>query len=208
MKSPSTRELFNYWNERRGDRPAPERGEIEPGAIRGVLGYSFILSFDRNLDHPFRLAGTRVCAIFGRELRGEPFLTLWDATDRAHVRDVLAIVAEEANGVVAGTLAKVAGGNTTELELLLLPLLQQEPMQVRLLGALSPIKAPFWLGRHPVESMSLGALRHLDPEIKAARAPRLIRNAQDGLVQEGLVQDGLVPDSPSPALTVYRGGRS
>jgi hypothetical protein len=85
----------------------------------------------------------------------------------------------------------------------LLPLLQQEPMQVRLLGALSPIKAPFWLGRHPVESMSLGALRHLDPEIKAPRTPRLIRNPQDGLHEDGLIQDG-----PPPALTVYQGGRS
>src|SRR5258705_2641434 len=33
MKSASTSKLFAYWNERRGSRLAPERGDIEPGAI-------------------------------------------------------------------------------------------------------------------------------------------------------------------------------
>ena len=192
MKNPSTRELFAYWNERRGDRLAPERGDIEPGAIRRVLGDSFILSFDRNIDHPFRLAGTRVCAIFGRELKGEPFVHLWEAADRAHIRDLLTIVADEATGLVAGAMAKVDDGKTAELELLLLPLLHQE--QVRLLGALSPIQVPFWLGRDPVVSLTLGARRHLDPEISAMPAPQLLRGSQGGL--------------PPPALTVYQGGRS
>src|SRR3979411_214660 len=52
-------------------RRAPERGDIEPGAIRNVLGDSFIIAYDPEADHPFRLAGTRVCALFGRELKGE-----------------------------------------------------------------------------------------------------------------------------------------
>jgi hypothetical protein len=186
--------LFDYWNERRGNRLAPERGDIEPGAIRRVLGDSFILSFDRNVDYPFRLAGTRVCAIFGRELKGEPFIGLWDAADRAQIRDLLTIVANEANGLVAGVMAKVADGKSAELELLLLPLLHQEQTQARLLGALSPIKVPFWLGRDPIVSLTLGALRHLDPEVRVTPAPRLLRGSQDGL--------------PPPALTVYQGGRS
>jgi hypothetical protein len=193
MKSQSTRELFAYWEERRGDRSAPERSDIEPGAIRRVLGDSFILSFDRTMDHPFRLAGTRVCAIFGRELKGEPFVHLWDAADRAHIRDLVAIVAEEGTGVVAGAAAKAADDRTTELELLLLPLLHQGPAHMRLLGALSPVKVPFWLGRSPVETLTLGALRHLNPDSKARPAPKLLRGAQS--------------DVPAPGLTVYEGGR-
>src|SRR5262245_36590459 len=102
MKSPSSRELFAYWEERRGARSAPERGDIEPGSIRSVLGDSFILTLDAAGDHPFRLAGTRVCAIFGRELKGEPFVQLWDAGDRDQIRDLVAIVANERTAVVAG----------------------------------------------------------------------------------------------------------
>ena len=43
MKHPSNRELFEYWNERRGTRLAPERADIDPAAIRKVLGDTFVL---------------------------------------------------------------------------------------------------------------------------------------------------------------------
>ena len=37
MKHASTRALYEYWNERRGSRSAPERGDIEPGGIGRAL---------------------------------------------------------------------------------------------------------------------------------------------------------------------------
>ena len=55
----------------------PSAADIEPGAIRRVLADTFILAFDEPAGHPFRIAGTRVCALFGRELKGEAFLDLW-----------------------------------------------------------------------------------------------------------------------------------
>ena len=70
MKHAASRQLYAYWEERRGRRAAPERAEIEPGAIRGALSDAFILSLDAARGHPVRLAGTRVCALFDRELRG------------------------------------------------------------------------------------------------------------------------------------------
>ena len=84
MKHAASRELYAYWEERRGRRAAPERAEIEPGAIRGALSDAFILSLDAARGHPLRLAGTRVCALFDRELRGEPFLRLWAADSRTY----------------------------------------------------------------------------------------------------------------------------
>ena len=46
MKHAASRELYAYWEELRGQRPAPERAEIEPGAIRHVLSEAFILALD------------------------------------------------------------------------------------------------------------------------------------------------------------------
>ena len=71
MKHAASRELYAYWEERRGQRPAPERADIEPGAIRQALSDTFILELEAADGHSFRLAGTRVCALFGRELKGE-----------------------------------------------------------------------------------------------------------------------------------------
>ena len=73
MKHAASRELYTYWQALRGRRPAPQRAEIEPGAIRHVLSEAFIVALDRGTGYPFRLAGTRVCALFGRELKGESF---------------------------------------------------------------------------------------------------------------------------------------
>jgi len=61
MKHAASRELYAYWEERRGQRPAPERADIEPGAIRAALSDTFILELDAGDGHSFRLAGTRVC---------------------------------------------------------------------------------------------------------------------------------------------------
>jgi hypothetical protein len=171
MKNASTRALYAYWDETRADRAAPDRGDIEPGAIRNVLADSFILAFDPALDHPFRLAGTQVCAIFGRELRDQPFVRLFDTEDRADIRDLVTIVAEEANGIVAGAVANAADGQSVELELLLLPL-AHATTNARVLGALTAVKAPLWLGRRPVEAMTLGPFRYLDPQHRVTTAPK------------------------------------
>ena len=146
MKQASSRELFGYWAARRGKRPAPERGEIEPSAIRRALGDVFILEFDRRAGHPFRLAGTRVCALFGRELKNEPFLNLWDEETRVQVAQLLAVVADEVSGAVAGVKGRTGEGWPQDLELVLLPLAQRGDTHARMIGALTPLNAPFWLG--------------------------------------------------------------
>src|SRR5262249_56608183 len=99
MKTAPARRMYAYWNERRGTRLAPERGDIEPGAIREILGDSFIVSFEADHDHPFRLAGTRVCALFGHELKGSSFVQLWDLASRNPVRGLAATVAHEAGRI-------------------------------------------------------------------------------------------------------------
>ncbi|HUI97542.1 MAG TPA: PAS domain-containing protein [Xanthobacteraceae bacterium] len=191
MKTPPARKLFAYWNERRGSRLAPERGDIEPGAIRGVLGDSFIVTFDTAAGHPFRLAGTRICALFGHELKGKPFLQRWDEASRPLIAELVAIVADEAIPVVAGVAARTAEGSCADLELLLLPLYHRGKTHVRLLGVLAPLAVPYWLGAERVVALTLGATRHLGAGVEAIAAPRLVRGDAAGRVRHGLtVYDG------------------
>jgi hypothetical protein len=161
MKHHSTREVFNYWNTRRGSRLAPERSEIDPAALRRVLADTLMLGFDPPSGHPFRIAGTRVCALFGRELKGSAFTALWTTEAGASVRDLLATVVDETVGVVAGASAMSRAG--TQLELLLLPLAQKGATSTRLLGALTPTEAPDWLGAEPLGPLTLGMTRYLGP---------------------------------------------
>jgi hypothetical protein len=178
MKQASSRELFGYWAARRGKRAAPERGEIEPSAIRRALGDVFILEFDRRAGHPFRLAGTRVCALFGRELKNEPFLNLWREETRVQVSQLLSVVADEVSGVVAGVKGRTGEGWPQDLELVLLPLAQRGDTHARMIGSLTPFNAPFWLGVSRLGALTLGNLRHLDPAQEMSTAARLVAGTQ------------------------------
>lgn len=189
MKHASTRELFDYWNERRRGRIAPERTDIEPGAIRRILGDTFILAEDSRGNHRFRLAGTKVCALFSRELRGEIFITLWAEHERAAVRDLIAGVTNESAGIVSGASGRNAEKAGIELELLLLPLVHRDRSPARILGVLAPLTVPYWLGTSPLEALSCGTVRHLGPAVATVAGSQLMSTA--GRLRHGLmVYDG------------------
>lgn len=185
MKHPSIRELFDYWNGRRGRRAAPDRGDIEPGAIRRVLADTFILSFDEPAGHPFRIAGTRVCAAFGRELKNEGFLNLWTPDSRGLARDLVHVVANEVVGVVAAARATSSLGSNHELELLILPLSHRGRTDARVLGALAPRAPAHWVGIGALGSLTLGTLRYLGPAAEAA--PPVLAARPEGRVRHGFV---------------------
>ena len=193
MKHPANRDLFAYWNERRGDRLAPERADIEPSAIRHVLGDTFVLAADGITHYPFRLAGTRICALLGRELKSESFIKLWERTGQTAMRELLAVVMEEKSGVVASVTASTADDSvlTVNLEMLLLPLSHEARSEARVLGALAPMTAPYWLGVKAIGPLKLGMLRHIGGTVEAMPIPRFAAAA--GRLRRGLV--------------VYQGGR-
>ena len=163
MKLAATQHLYAYWNQLRGARSAPERDDIDPGAIRGVLADTFILDFDAQRAFPTRIVGTRTNALFLRELRGAPFLDLWREQDRQEMRAVLAGLADEALPFLIGASGTPPGFAPVEIEFLLLPLRHHGDTHARVLGCCAPDAAPFWLGLVGVEPLALLTLRALGP---------------------------------------------
>jgi hypothetical protein len=182
MKHAASQELYAYWQERRGNRQAPERAEIEPGAIRQALSDTFILALDGAAGHPFRLAGTRVCALFGRELKGEAFIGLWAAASQPVVSDLLAILDHERVGTVAGVTAQSADGDAIEMELLLLPLSATRPSLARTIGVLAPLQIPQWIGSSPIGALTLGGRRHIGASVETSLLPRFMAPRRRALV--------------------------
>ena len=115
MKHPSSREFYSYWNDKRGAARAPDRSEIEPGAVRGLLGDIFVLSYDATDGYPFRVAGTRVCALLGCDLKDRGFSTLFAAESRREIEDIITVVAEETLAAVAGITATAQAGSPAGL---------------------------------------------------------------------------------------------
>ena len=187
MKHPSTRAVFDYWNEKRGIRAAPERGDIDPAAIRHALGDTFMLAADFVDQLRFRLAGTRVCALFCREIKGEEFHALWSETSRKQVDDLLTVLSDEVVGAVAGATGHAVDGATVDLEFLVLPLAHVGHARVRALGVLTPLVAPYWLGEKPIAKLELGAVRHIGAETEATTAPDFPRAVEAVRLRHGFV---------------------
>jgi hypothetical protein len=187
MKHASTQAVFEYWNRQRQNRPAPERGDIDPAQIRHALGDTFMLTADFAGQLRFRLAGTRVCALFGREIKGEAFTALWDAQSCQAIEELLSIVTGEAAGAVAGITGRTEDGTRTEIEMLLLPLAHHGRARIRALGVLVPTVAPYWLGAKPVTELELVGLRHIGPQANTRGAPRFGRAAEASRLRHGFV---------------------
>jgi hypothetical protein len=187
MKHPASRRLYAYWDELRGKRPAPERAEIEPGAIRQILSEAFIAALNPVAGYPFRLAGTRVCALFCRELKGESFLSLWDEASKRSIRDLFGILGEEWVGTIAGVSAATASGEPAELELLLLPLSATRPSFARAIGVLAPLSIPPWIGVKPIGPLTLGSHRHIGAAVEKRLLPRFLapRSRRGFVVYDG-----------------------
>lgn len=198
MKHKSSQSLYGHWNEKRSHRALPERSDIDPSGIRGALADTFILSFDAQHGHPFRLAGTRVCALFGAELKNIPFLPLWRRRDQPAMERLIATSVDDLIGLVAAVTGHCRGYDDIDMELLILPLRHCGQTHLRLIGALGPLVPQAWLGSTPLDHLTIGDYRYLGHEAEAV----------------SLIPTAVPPLLPAAAprtrhgLIVYDGGKS
>jgi hypothetical protein len=150
MQQPTSRQLFAYWDRVRNGRVAPRRFEIEPAKIAALLPETFIVEGAGLLGYRFRLAGTRICEQFGRELRGADLLSLWEEADRDAVASLLHTVFADAAVGYGRFRAYTRAGRQASFELVLLPLIHTGEAINRILGAITAIEPPFWLGAEPL----------------------------------------------------------
>jgi hypothetical protein len=175
MKHRTSKALFTYWNGVRGGRFAPQRFEIDPSRISAILPNTFILERVDTETFRFRLAGTRMCDMFGTELRNTNFLDGWDPMDRAPLSRQLAVLTEQGAVMVLYVKLATAAQESVECEVVLLPLLHTQRTVDRILGSCTPLSTPHWLGERPVEAKFLMANELVwpghDPRAVIERAP-------------------------------------
>jgi hypothetical protein len=171
MKLEGSIALFQYWNRLRDGRTAPMRTEIEPADIKAQLADTFILEKDARGEAVFRLAGTRLCAIYGRELKGFAFVSLWKDKDQRMIARLAHGAFNAKSVVVADFHGHSRNGRTNRFELVLLPL-DGGLENPRCLGAVTAAEKPFWLGADPIVDASIDSVRAVDPD----REPVFLKN--------------------------------
>lgn len=163
MKHATSRALYGYWNQVRGERAAPERSEIRPDAIARILGDVFILDADEPNLYRVRLAGTHICTLLGRELRATKFTDVFLTNERAEIFSLLDSMVRTSTPVIAGLVGETADQRMLGLELLLLPLRHQGRTDARVLGSLAMLSHPYWAAFVPLQRLRVGSSRFLQP---------------------------------------------
>jgi len=178
MKQTASLWLYTYWNSLRRGRIAPNRFEIEPMRIGPLLPETFILEATSDHWFRFRLAGTRICDNYGMELKGRDFLSLWQ---RADDREAL---------------------ETRRFEILLLPLIHAGERVNRIIGVLSPVDEPYWLGAKRLKTQMLDDLELIWPDTRPewSYVPNEVR-------PEAVTDAGRIVSAKGRLFRVLEGGR-
>lgn len=214
MKNGVTKTLYKYWDDLRGGRPAPNRSEIDPGRIRSLLGDTFILEVNSPHDVRYRLAGTRLCSVHCRELKGRNFLRGWNDKDREALNSLIAAISDDAAAAVIGVSGHTERNQEIAMEMLLLPLNVPGEGRVRILGAATPMERPYWLGVHPIMNQTISSLRLIWPDERPyfINAEETVNPILPRFTAEGMT----MPPATLPQgaerrvghLTVYSGGKT
>jgi len=186
MKSVATQELYAYWNALRGARAAPRRDEIDPIAIPHSLPEIFLLELREGDRIAVRLAGTRLCELYGRELRGCSASALWAPQSHREIDQVLHDVMADAAVAIIAAEARRDERDAGAFELVITPLADGGGTCRYIIGALTPSSSP---------ARALDRIDALE-----ARSARLSWPS-------GLRQDGRLERGPGPAGDARQVGR-
>jgi len=118
------RALLAYWRQKKGERRAPSRADIDPAEIKALLPYVGLVDVERApLRFRYRLVGSKITLGYGAELTGR---YLDQADINGHERDIVAEyarVAETGEPVCATWEYTRNDGRHMRYERLALPLM-------------------------------------------------------------------------------------
>ncbi|MBZ9655664.1 PAS domain-containing protein [Phyllobacterium lublinensis] len=205
MRHDATNELFGYWNRLRGARAAPERREVTPAPIRSHLANTFILQATGTSEPRFRLAGTRLCSVYGRELKNLPFASLWQTRDKNTISRLLKNSMTNKCVVKLNYEGRSSRGRKALLNLLLLPLASEANEQY-LLGMIIPLGQPFWLESDAIVENRIQSVSIIDPE-NPVPATDPIHIASEASVGVPLTASRTIVSRKVRHLRVFDGGK-
>jgi hypothetical protein len=200
MQKTSTRTLYEYWNSIRGARSAPDRKDIDPTRIRDALANTFILELDESEKFSFRLAGSHLCTSYCRELKGRSFSALWHERDHDAMETLLRAVTEDHAVALVTFQGTTAVHTKVTFETILMPLRHNGSTHTRLLGAMTALDEPYWLGVQPILEQRITGLRLIWPDDNSLA--EMARDIAAAVPQDVLFARADAPIQPMSA-TVY-----
>lgn len=135
MRTTAIKAIFNYWRSI-ATGTVPARTTVDPRALKAHLPDLFMLERLNQARFGFRLAGTRLCARYGRELRNSDFMALWPNAQHAQILTALNRCVQTGQPLVLDGTAAVYDGDSVGFQILVLPLADANGQVSRIMGAM------------------------------------------------------------------------
>ena len=183
----------------------PDRSQFEPAAVGSLLADMFILNIKDREEASYRLAGTRLCALYNIDLKGIPFALPWLGNDRNACNDMVSTLGIEKNAIVIGSVATSKREKTVHLETLVLPMMHVGEPNKRVMGLTVPLERTIWLGSDPISSQSITSIRILRPAEKnsflAETSIAFLQNSREPSPDSRFVSNGVGIVETTPPMT-------
>ncbi|MGO1120083.1 PAS domain-containing protein [Rhodovibrionaceae bacterium A322] len=136
---PGLIDVYSYWQEKRGDRLAPARADIDPLDLPKLLPWLTILKVFRDpktdeLDFQATLVGTKVVQFMGRDVTNQHFGEIFKGPQAVVIKAAYDRVAREADVCYSQFDAGWMNKDYIFYERLLLPLSDDNKVVNRLMG--------------------------------------------------------------------------
>ncbi|MDH5556034.1 MAG: PAS domain-containing protein [Alphaproteobacteria bacterium] len=117
------RRLHEYWNAKRGARPAPTRREIDPVEIPDLLGFVNIFEVQNDpRDYKVRLNGTEVAEMLGQEITGRFCSTVLSGPDATNCKTAFDLCVDRRQPMIVETSLAFCGKPYMAQTVIVLPL--------------------------------------------------------------------------------------
>jgi hypothetical protein len=158
---PGSRKLFIHWESARAERAYPTREDFGLTSVRELMSDMVIIEKDYlRGTFKFRLAGSRVCTLFGRNMTNGNVLEGWDTFEADVISKHLDLSLRELQPILVRMRFVTDTRQQVAAELIALPIQVRDSNRVQLIGGLFPFR----------EAHSLGHQSILRRELVSARA--------------------------------------
>ena len=172
MQLTTSKALYAYWIEIKGDKQIPTRADLKPGPISALLPDLFILDWNaEQTEAHFRLAGTRVCTMMGAELAAEAFGTLWAEDERESIAHMMVDMMLTGIPLVLALSGERRDQDAVRFEMLVLPLAGEDGLPSRVVGSLVPENTSAWQMLNPIEQFVVTDWSRIGAETEVDAVP-------------------------------------
>jgi hypothetical protein len=161
---PGSRAIFRHWEAIRGESSAPHRDDLDLRQLCQFVSWLFIMERSpRTGGYLWRLAGSKVCELWRRELTGSEVLTGLDRFEVETIQRLLDGVSRNLQPCALRLRLTTSLGQMIDAEIIALPLRARDG-SIHVFGGVLPFRDAEALGHERIAGIELSGARTIRTE--------------------------------------------